>query len=451
MMQSSGAWVDFDCLHFVNNLFLSWKTDEPFDILLPRLFAQMLGKLMFYAKASHGLHVLANSLGELDSPLEIDYLYLSPESQACLGTALRQRQSRSKVSESTSCLPNYTRTTVRGRAAKDRKTELINLVSASSPVYFPKMHSRGEWDRFLGCVNQQRRDAGCAPIDCSVRDILVTSLAAPTPKLPAGLLGATLLWNSDPIANADLKLERLITPSKTTSDYLKQFLTAHYGITESTYLPSYRRPGEREVAILFADIRNFTTTSEILRNFGLVKEWVGFMRRYTEAMCRIITKNGGRVNGMSGDGVMAIFGEYALDRKGAVEPAIGAAKEMCREFRGLRSAFLKEEAIEKFLSEKYEPLEFGFGVGVNFGVVSFDYFGAPGSRVYNPCGDHVNFAQRLESEAGRFDPQLGRERKPILVSRPVCNIVAQGKWPSLVLEVKGKPYKYSAYECNPDE
>lgn len=450
-MRDGGAWVDFDCLHFVNNLFLSWKPDEPFDVLLPRLFAQMLGKLMFYARASHGLHVLANCLGELDPPIEIDHLYLSPASQTCLSAALTQRQPGFRVSGATWCATDYTRATLEGRTARALKTELMNLVSASSPYFFPKVHSRSDWDRFLGYLNRRRRDAGSVPIECSVENILVTSLAAPTQKLPAGLLGATLLWNCDPIVNADLRRERLITASKIISDFLKQFLQAHYGIAENTYLPSYRRPGEREVAILFADIRNFTATSEILRNFGLVKEWVGFMRRYTEAMCRIITAIGGRVNGMSGDGVMAIFGEYALDRKEAVETAIAAAKEMCREFRGLRSAFLEEESIRKFLSEKYEPLEFGFGVGVNFGIVSFDYFGAPGSRAYNPCGDHVNFAQRLESEAGRFDPQLGRERKPILVSRPVCNVAAQGKWPSIVLEVKGKAYRYCAYECNPDE
>jgi class 3 adenylate cyclase len=149
---------------------------------------------------------------------------------------------------------------------------------------------------------------------------------------------------------------------------------------------------------------------------------------------------------MAGDGVMAIFGEYSLDPKVGVTSAVDAAKKMWEEFGKLKTEFLASKEIDRTLEERYEPLDFDLGIGINCGVVLFDYFGAIGSRSYGPLGDNVNFAQRIEDEASRFDERLNRLRQPILVSGPVWRLAGEPDWPAVIIEVPGKPYKYRAHE-----
>lgn len=290
-------------------------------------------------------------------------------------------------------------------------------------------------------------------IQCETAQLLAIPLAAASEKMPTGNLGTILLWNNqkkntDEISN--LRRERLILSAKIFSSFVSRFLTTHYGISAETYLPSYRISGQRSVAIMFADIRDFTPTTEVLRNFGLVPELTNFILDYSRAMCEIILGQGGRVQGMAGDGIMALFGEYSLDRKKVIDSAVTAARQMCIKFASLKEQFFTTPRMQHFFNNEYEPMDFRLGIGINFGPVIFDYFGAVGSRVYSPLGDHVNFAQRLETQANRLDEHLHKMRAPILISRPAW--VAAGRpaeWGAVPLQVKGKPYEYQAYECWP--
>jgi class 3 adenylate cyclase len=214
---------------------------------------------------------------------------------------------------------------------------------------------------------------------------------------------------------------------------------------------------------MFADIRDFTPTTEICRNFNLIDELTEFVKKYTAEMSLCIQAEGGRVHALAGDGIMALFGEYDLDPRQAAARAIQAAQEMCEKFEVLKKDFFLNAKVLKFFHEENEPLDMRLGIGISFGSVIFDYFGLPGSRTYGPLGDHVNFAQRLESEANRFDPQLVNRlnrpkdcppgmRAPILVSRPAW-VAAQRSTqdPPLAVSVKGKPYAYQCYECWPEQ
>jgi len=170
---------------------------------------------------------------------------------------------------------------------------------------------------------------------------------------------------------------------------------------------------------MFADIRDFTPTMEIARNFRLDLDVQEFMRDYCREMSKIIVANGGRVGGYSGDGIMALFGEYDLNPMETMTRAVEAAKQMVTSFDQLKKTFLGKAPIQNFLKRAVEPLDFRLGIGINFGEVIFDYFGSEGSRVYSALGDHVNFAQRLESQAARHDDRVpGGMRAPILLSRP---------------------------------
>src|SRR5207248_7119934 len=80
---------------------------------------------------------------------------------------------------------------------------------------------------------------------------------------------------------------------------------------------------EREVAILFADIRGFTALAE----GRLPYDVVFVLNRYFAAMGRAIETAGGRVDKFIGDGVMALFGIESGSQAGCRE-ALAAARLM---------------------------------------------------------------------------------------------------------------------------
>src|SRR5207244_9034407 len=62
--------------------------------------------------------------------------------------------------------------------------------------------------------------------------------------------------------------------------------------------------GEREIAVMFADIRGFTALAEGRLPYDIVF----ILNRYFDAMGRAVEQAGGRVDKFIGDGIMALFG-----------------------------------------------------------------------------------------------------------------------------------------------
>jgi adenylate cyclase len=76
--------------------------------------------------------------------------------------------------------------------------------------------------------------------------------------------------------------------------------------------------GEREVSVLFVDIRGYTSFSESRR----AEEIFSTVNRYTETVSEIVRKHGGSVVAFNGDGMMTVFGaprELAHKERAAVE------------------------------------------------------------------------------------------------------------------------------------
>jgi class 3 adenylate cyclase len=467
MTRGGGHWVLLDCLEFSKNLFISLRADDPLEMILRRIFAEVLGKLLFYSGATHGLHLLGNAIDFYQ--FEMDHLYVDPTMRHYFDQALlaRRRPPALPGNDASTQLrqpPPYLRTTATDHTGMGLRTELGDLLHACRP-YLPVLQPRSGWGRILNNLNDGRRKAGvtnlCPAIQCTAKDILVIMLAERTEKLPASKLGTIVLWSEGEAATESMeklisdRVESLVVASKALGQFVGQLLESHYGVTEETYLPSFKKPGPRSVAIMFADVRDFTPATEIARNFNLLEEFTEFIARYCREMCEIIQAHGGRVHSLAGDGIMALFGEYAAESD-AVRSAVEAARRMCAQFEKIKSEYLERPKIREFLAHEYEPMNFRLGIGINFGSVIFDYFGAPGSRVYSPFGDHVNFAQRLETEAARFDERLrerpDRMRAPILLSRPAWLKAGLGETREavLALTVKGKPYSYPAYEVWPE-
>jgi class 3 adenylate cyclase len=88
-------------------------------------------------------------------------------------------------------------------------------------------------------------------------------------------------------------------------------------------------PGDhihREITVLFADVRGFTTLAERLGP----SETFRFINRYTAAIAPAIHAHGGFINGFLGDGIMALFPTSADD---AVAGSV-AMQEAVRRFNG---------------------------------------------------------------------------------------------------------------------
>ena len=244
--------------------------------------------------------------------------------------------------------------------------------------------------------------------------------------------------------------------------FLKSFLVREYSPSSQTYLPSYYSVRWAKVAILFADIRNFTPLTEILRNVYArpgeqeTKFFKEIMDEHCREMARIIQESGrGRIDKFLGDGIMAIFGEHEIEHSKMVCRAVSAAAQMVERFQKLRPGFLSKAFGGEYEIEYNESVEIELGVGIDYGTVLFEYLGDERHREYTAIGDHVNFAQRLESEAARIDERTGNVRPPILISptaerciRPWLN---NDKVQKIILYPKGKSRFYTVYGITPED
>ena len=456
----NGEWIMADCYQFVINLLLSERVDEPLDVFLRRTFMAMLGKLALYADCDRGIHLMANNMYRNGKPdcLELHYLYLEADQCKYLDEALDARHNPSVVLPATDHLGDYIPIEINDFIKVSGFNNELGKHLASCHKCLPTLTKAANWrDLFHELENSsgnaEKKETSEQMLG-EAEELLIIPLSGMSDKLPTGYLGTVFLWQSkkEEKQMSELRLEHLRQVSKVFSKSIERFLKVHHEVTDDTYLPYYRRSGPKAVAILFADIRDFTPTTEILRNFNRVPELMAFMRAYAKRMCDIVIKHKGRVQGFAGDGIMALFGEYMETSEVAARNAVEAGREMISAFRTIRHEFFAGPRMSAFFETEYEPIDCSLGIGINFGQVIFDYFGHANGRFYSPVGDHVNFAQRLETKANRFDPRSGRQLAPILISRPVWVLLGRcGEIRPVGLEFKGKPYTYEAYEVDLDE
>lgn len=137
---------------------------------------------------------------------------------------------------------------------------------------------------------------------------------------------------------------------------------------------------EREVTILFSDLRDFTSLSEKLSP----AEVLALLNRYLDRMSTIIEKHGGVIDKYIGDAIMALFGAPVASPD-APERAIAAAREMAQALAELN---------RELAAEGKPPL--AFGVGINTARVVAGNMGSKTRLNYTVIGDGVNLASRLE-------------------------------------------------------
>jgi adenylate cyclase len=147
---------------------------------------------------------------------------------------------------------------------------------------------------------------------------------------------------------------------------------------------------EREIAILFADIRGFTALAE----GRLPYDVVFVLNRYFAAMGRAVEAAGGRVDKFIGDGVMALFGIESDARAGCQE-ALAAARLMSERLDELNSSLR---------AELDQPLR--IGIGIHAGATIVGEMGYGKAAAITAIGDAVNTASRLEGLTKAYDCEL---------------------------------------------
>jgi len=147
---------------------------------------------------------------------------------------------------------------------------------------------------------------------------------------------------------------------------------------------------DREMTVLFADIRNFTTISEPLTASQL-KE---LLNEFFTPMTEIIFKHRGTIDKYVGDLIMAFWGAPLKDKKHAYH-ALLTALDMQKEVVRLRS----------ILSDKKWP-EINIGIGLNSGRMSVGDMGSKFRLNYTVLGDAVNLASRVESLSKYYDAKI---------------------------------------------
>lgn len=177
------------------------------------------------------------------------------------------------------------------------------------------------------------------------------------------------------------------------------------------------RGQEREIAIMFIDIRKFTTLSEKKLPYDVVF----ILNRYFAVMGEAIEGAGGRVDKFIGDGVMALFG---IDERpmAACAQAINAARVIAEKLDNLNTLLAGDL-----------PAPLQIGIGIHSGPTIVGEMGYRAATSVTAIGDAVNTASRLEAVTKEYSAQL-------VLSQHVADMadVDLSAFPSAAQEIRGR-------------
>lgn len=171
----------------------------------------------------------------------------------------------------------------------------------------------------------------------------------------------------------------------------------------------------RSIAVLFVDIRGFTTMSESLEPEQVVE----ILNEYLSLTTKAIFDHNGTLDKFVGDTTMAVF-NAPFDLEDYIFQAVCAAWDM--------------KQGEAVISEKFEK-RFGksvaFGIGIHCGNAVVGNIGCDFRMDYTAIGDTVNTAARLESNAGKgqilISEQVYEAVKDRITVTPIGEIPLKGK------------------------
>ncbi|HXE74305.1 MAG TPA: adenylate/guanylate cyclase domain-containing protein [Candidatus Xenobia bacterium] len=147
---------------------------------------------------------------------------------------------------------------------------------------------------------------------------------------------------------------------------------------------------ERELSILFSDIRGFTSLAEKLSPLELTN----FLNAYTDEMTEILFRHLGTLDKYQGDAVMAFWGA-PYEQADHAARACTAAVEMSRRVDELRAQWRVEGRPD-----------IDVGIGISTGRVVVGNMGSRRRFNYTVLGDAVNLASRLEGVNKEYSTRI---------------------------------------------
>jgi adenylate cyclase len=242
----------------------------------------------------------------------------------------------------------------------------MTVLEASRSAGIPHASVCGGRGRCSTCrVRLGRGAESVAPPTVEEQKVLERVSAPPTVRLACQLR-----------PTKDLEVAPLLPPTASPKEALRR--------------PSYVAGMEKEIVILFADLRGFTKLSEHKLPF----DDVFLLNRYFTEMGRAIEDAGGRVDKFIGDGIMALFGIDTTPEAGA-RTALAAAKRMGESLAALNRTMSDELS---------EPLR--IGLGIHLGPAIVGEMGYARAVNVTAIGDAVNIASRLETLTKEYSAEL---------------------------------------------
>lgn len=188
---------------------------------------------------------------------------------------------------------------------------------------------------------------------------------------------------------------------------------------------------EREITLLFSDLRNFTTLSEKVSS----TELVSIMNEYFTIATQHIQESGGTVDKFIGDAVMA-FWNAPLPQVAHAENSLKAVLKIREDFKIFSSKWENKLNLQSAIE---------LGIGLHTGNAIVGNIGGNNRFNYTALGDNVNLASRLEGICKVYGVD-------IIVSGTLINHIREehrGPWIEIdQIQVKGQSKDVTIYTEN---
>lgn len=178
---------------------------------------------------------------------------------------------------------------------------------------------------------------------------------------------------------------------------------------------------QKDITVVFADIRGFTSFSEKQSP----AELVAVLNRYLAAGAEAVLAQEGTVDKFLGDAVMAWFN--------------APLPQVDHTLRAVKAALSLKAAVEKLHSELPPEAHLSFGVGIHYGEAVLGWIGTEKRLEYTAIGDSVNTAKRIQENAARNQILITSEAYERVKDQVEANACAP-------LKVKGKSEAVEVYE-----
>ncbi len=181
---------------------------------------------------------------------------------------------------------------------------------------------------------------------------------------------------------------------------------------------------DKDLTVLFSDIRGFTTLSERMSPQALVDH----LNNYLTVMTDIIMEYNGTLDKYVGDEIMCFWGAPIPQEEHAILACKCAIKQM--------------QALDELNKNWPSDKRFDIGIGLNSGIMTVGNMGSQGRMNYTLMGDNVNLGARLEGTNKQYKTNIIISEftygvvKDRVIAREMDNIRVKGKnKPVLIYEL----------------